>query len=325
MRSPLRALTLSAALATLALAVPAQSHALVVGLGDQKADTFTDPLFKQLKVKRTRYIVPWDAINDPAQRANADAWFAAARRARQEIVVAFNLSANQNCPAAPCSYPSVKRYKAAVRKFHRRYGRSVKVYQPWNESNSATQPTSSRGKRGRTGKRQATRGARQVAAYYKVLVKVAGRRRTVTGADIQDIGDFVGYTRTFLRAVGRRKPKVMGFHNYTDTNRFRTSATQKFVRAMPRGTKVWLTETGALYKFVQQDGTVSLAPSESRARRSMTHMFKIARKFRRQIDRIYVYQWKALETDRFDAGVVNPDGTARSSYTVLRRNRKFIR
>ena len=327
MRRSLCAVALTAALATLALAVPASSHALVVGLGDQKADTFTDPLFKALKFKRTRYIVPWDAMNDPAQVAVHDAWFAAARRHRPrlEIVVAFNLSANQACPAAPCSYPSVSRYRAAVRKFHRRYGRFVKVYQPWNESNSATQPTSSRGKRGRAGKRQATKGARQVAAYYKVLLKVAGRRRIVTGADIQDIGDFVGYTRTFLRAVGRRKPKVMGFHNYTDTNRFRTSATQKFVRAMPRGTKVWLTETGALYKFVQQNGTVSLPPSESRARRSMTHMFRIARKFRRQIDRIYVYQWKALETDRFDAGVVNPDGTPRSSYNVLRRNRKFIR
>lgn len=315
MRRSLRALALAAALATLALAVPASSHALVVGLGDQKPDTFTDPLFKKLKVKRTRYIVPWDAINDPAQVAIADAWFAAARRARPrpEIVVAFNLSASNACPAQPCRAPSVRAYTSAVRKFHRRYGRFVKIYQPWNESNSRTQPTFGK------------RGARLVAKYYRALKRVAGRRRTVTGADVQDIGDFIGYTRTFLRAVGRRKPKVMGFHNYSDTNRFSTRATQKYVRAMPRGTKIWLTETGAVYKFIQQNGTVSLAPSESRARRSMTHMFRIARKFRRHIDRIYVYQWKALETDRFDAGVVNPDGTPRSSYTVLRRNRKFIR
>lgn len=315
MRRSLRVLALAAALATLALAVPTQSHALIVGLGDQKADTFTDPLFRALKVKRTRFFVPWDAINDPAQVVHIDAWFSAARRARPrpEIVVAFNLSASNACPASPCKAPSVRSYTRAVKRFHRRYGRHVKIYQPWNESNSRTQPTSG------------TRGARLVAKYYLALRKVAGRRRIVTGADVQDIGDFVGYTKTFLRAVGRQKPKVMGFHNYTDTNRFRTKATQKFVRAMPRGTKVWLTETGALYKFVQQDGTVSLPPSESRARRSMTHMFKIARKFRRHIDRIYVYQWKALETDRFDAGVVNPDGTKRSSYDVLRRNRKFIR
>ena len=69
----------------------------------------------------------------------------------------------------------------------------------------------------------------------------------------------------------------------------------------------------------------SLPPDEARARRSMQHMFRIARLFRRAIDRIYVYQWSAFETDRFDAGVVNPDGSPRSSYFVLRQNRRFIR
>jgi hypothetical protein len=313
-RRPLRVLALAAALAILALAVPTQSHALIVGLGDQKASTFSDPLFQQLRVKRTRLIVPWDAINNPSQVQGVDEWFAAARAARQEIVVAFNLSAGDACPLSPCRAPSVSQYRSAVRAFHRRYGRFVKIYQPWNESNSRTQPTAG------------NRGARLVAKYYLALRRIAGRRRIVTGADIQDIGDFIGYTRTFLRAAGRRNvPKVMGFHNYTDTNRFKYRATTRFVAAMPRGTKVWLTETGAVYRFVQQNGTVSLPPSESRARRSMQHMFKIARRFRRAIDRIYVYQWSAFETDRFDAGVVNPDGTPRASYHVLRQNRRFIR
>jgi hypothetical protein len=313
-RRTLRALALAAALAILALAVPSQSQALTVGLGDQKASTFTEPLFQQLRVKRTRFIVPWDAINDPSQVPAVDQWFAAARAARQEIVVAFNLSASNACPLSPCRAPSVRSYTSAVRKFHRRYGRFVKIYQPWNESNSRTQPTAG------------NRGARLVAKYYLAVRRIAGRRRIVTGADIQDIGDFIGYTRTFLRAVGRRNvPKVMGFHNYTDTNRFSYRATTRFVGAMPRGTKVWLTETGAIYRFTQQNGTVSLPPSESRARRSMQHMFRIARRFRRAIDRIYVYQWSAFESDRFDAGVVNADGTPRSSYFVLRQNRRFIR
>ena len=313
-RRSLRVLALAAALAVTALAVPSQSQALIVGLGDQKATTFSQPLFQQLRVKRTRLFVPWDAIRDPQQVATTDQWFAAARAARQEIVVAFNLSASNACPLRPCRAPSVRQYVSAVRAFHRRYGRFVKIYQPWNESNSRTQPTAG------------NRGARRVAQYYLALRRIAGRRRTVTGADIQDIGDFIGYTRTFLRAVGRRNtPRVMGFHNYGDTNRFSTRNTRRFVAAMPRGTKVWLTETGAVYKFIQQNGTVSLPPDEARARRSMQHMFRIARTFRRSIDRIYVYQWSAFETDRFDAGVVNPDGSPRSSYFVLRQNRRFIR
>ncbi len=40
------------------------------------------------------------------------------------------------------------------------------------------------------------------------------------------------------------------------------------------------------------------------------------------IQRIYVYQWRINSpTDRFDAGVVNPDGSARKSYGVLLKNK----
>src|SRR3954452_8812420 len=39
------------------------ASALVAGIGDQNASTFSDSNFKKLKVKRTRLIVAWDAIN----------------------------------------------------------------------------------------------------------------------------------------------------------------------------------------------------------------------------------------------------------------------
>lgn len=313
-RSSLRALTLAAAVAVAALAVPSESSAFVLGLGDQKASTFSDPNFRALGVKRTRLIVPYNAAQIPSERAATDAWMAAARGARQEIVVAFNPDPGARCPARPCSMPSVRSYRRAVTAFHRRWGRFVRIYQPWNESNSRTQPTFGR------------RGARRVAQYYLALRRIA-RRKTVTGADIQDIGDFTGYTRDFLRFVGRRqRPRIMGFHNYTDTNRFSFRSTARFVAAMPRGTKVWLTETGAIYSFTQQNGTVSLPPDNNRARRSMTHMFRIARRYRRTIDRVYVYQWQKTNSfDRFDAGVVDENGVPRPSYEVLRANRRLFR
>ena len=322
MRRFLRAMAPAAALAALALAAPATSHAFVAGLGDQKPETFSDPLFRALKVKRTRYIVAWDAVNDPVQRARVDAWFAAARRAKLEILVAFNHSAGMQCPAQPCHAPRVSAYTRAVKKFHRRWGRYVKAYQPWNESNSATQPTSSMGK----GRRQAKKGARLVARYYLALKKIAGRKRTVTGADIQDIGAFTQYAKDFLAAIPRKqRPKVMGLHNYNDTNYRRTRYTQQFIKALPRGTKIWLTETGGLYRFTPASGVGGLPPSESRQKRAMSHLFKLARKFRRQIDRVYIYQWKANATDRFDAGVVSPEGQKRPAYDVLVTYRKYFR
>lgn len=325
-----RYLILLLVLAGSILALPAasaQAAPLRVGIGDQKPETFTDRNFSKLRVRRTRYIVPWDAVNKPDERARIYDWMRAARKRRMEIVVAFNLSSNQNCPAAPCSYPSTRAYSRAVRSFHRRFRRyGVKIYQPWNEANSGTQPTSSRGKRGRAGKIQARRGAKRVAAYYKILRRMCGRRCTVTGADIQDIGAYTTYAKDFLRYVGRRgRPRIMGLHNYTDTNRRGYAKTAAFIRALPRGTRVWLTETGGLYKFVQQDGTVSLRPSSSRQARSMSHMFKIQRRYRRSIDRIYIYQWRADATDRFDAGIVNPAGKPRRAYRVVRKYRKYIR
>jgi len=71
---------------------------------------------------------------------------------------------------------------------------------------------------------------------------------------------------------------------------------------------------------------VSLPASESRQARSMSHMFRIQRRYRRVIDRIYVYQWRKTNSfDRFDAGVVNFDGTPRRAYRVLRKYRRYFR
>lgn len=308
-------------------AVPAQAAALRVGIADQKPATFSDPNFTRLGVDRTRLIVAWDAVNKPAERARVTEWMRAARRRGMEIMVAFNLSTSQNCPAAPCSYPSVRAYSRAVRSFHRSFRRyGVRIYQPWNEANSGTQPTSSRGRGGRAGKALARRGAKRVADYYKVLRRMCGRRCTVTGADIQDIGAYTTYAKDFIRFVGRRqRPRIMGFHNYNDTNYRRYKNTAAFVRALPRGTRVWLTETGGLFKFTPQSGTGGLRPSSTRQARAMSHMFKIQRRYRRQIDRIYIYQWRADAADRFDAGIVDPNGNPRRAYGVVRKFRKYIR
>jgi hypothetical protein len=302
---------IAAALAAVLAPEPAGAR-LKAGIGDQKASTFSDPLFLRLHVRRTRLVVPWNAIDKPSERAAVDEWMRAARRRHLEILVAFNLSSEMACPARPCSSPSVSSYRRAVTRFNRRYRRyGVRIYQPWNESNSRTQPTTGR------------RGAKRVAQYYEVLVRMCGRRCTVTGADIQDIGQFTRYARDFIRYT-RHKPRIMGFHNYTDTNRFRYTNTAKFIRAVGRA-RVWLTETGGVFSFTQQDGTVSLAPSESRAARSMSHMYRIARRYRSRIDRLYIYQWSAAPSDRFDAGIVYPDGSARKSYSVVRKYRAYFR
>jgi hypothetical protein len=77
---------------------------------------------------------------------------------------------------------------------------------------------------------------------------------------------------------------------------------------------IWLTETGGVVKFAD-----TFPYNEQRAARATKYMFKLARSSRR-IKRLYIYSWLGEQRGaRFDAGLVNPDGSARPAYHVVRR------
>ena len=97
---------------------PVDAQALVIGIGDQKASTFSDPLFRSLGVRRTRYFPAWDDIfNQPEV---LDAWMAAARGAGTEPLIAFRAARGSKCPRRPCRLPSVRSYTRAFRAFRAR-------------------------------------------------------------------------------------------------------------------------------------------------------------------------------------------------------------
>src|SRR4051794_30322142 len=127
-----------AALAAVALwATPAA--ALDVGIADQHAATFADPVYRALGLGYARVVVPWDvATSDPA---SLDAWLAAARAAGARPLVSFGVDRRQRCPARPCTPPTAEEYAAAIAAFHARWPQ-VSDLGVWNEPNVATQPTS---------------------------------------------------------------------------------------------------------------------------------------------------------------------------------------
>jgi hypothetical protein len=60
--------------------------------------------------------------------------------------------------------------------------------------------------------------------------------------------------------------------------------------------------------------------SERRAARATKYMFRLARSYRR-IKRLYIYSWWGERRGaRFDAGLVNPDGSTRRAYRVVKRH-----
>jgi hypothetical protein len=284
-----RVLAISSVLLSL-LALPAGAHArFAIGIGDQHPESFSQPLFQQLGFRYARLIVPWDALQRPAERARVDAWLTAARVANARPFVTFSHSR-----AKPRALPSPGRFKREFRAFRERYP-FVRDYAPWNEVNHQSQPT--------------FRKPKAAARFYNV-VRAGCRGCTIVAADVLDQAGLEKYLRTFLRFANGR-PRLWGLHNYSDTNRRRSRGTRSLLRTV-RG-NIWLTETGGIVKFAD-----AFPYNERRAASATKFMFKLARSSSR-IKRLYIYSWLGEKRGaRFDAGLVGPDGSARPAFHVVK-------
>ena len=327
----MRRLVLIACLAALMTAgvVANANAALIAGIGDQNADTFTNPNFKKLKVKRTRLITPYNLINSADGRAQLDPWMAAAKAAKLKVLVAFNPSRGSRCPSKPCSIPSTSAYTKAFKAFRKRYP-FVKEFNFWNETNSATQPT---------GPTKAS-VLKKTAALYNAAKKVCGRSCRVSGPDLLDqgVGDprrsvrvrnqkrMKTWVSMFLKYAGRKNyPKLWGIHNYGDTNYGRSTGTAFMLNSIAKKGEVWVTETGGIYSFRLQSGRLTFKPNASRQAKAVTNAYKLAKKFSRRIKRLYYYQWrKNNANDFFDAGIVDFSGKLRPAYKSLQKLPKSV-
>jgi Glycosyl hydrolase catalytic core len=285
-----RVLAITGALLALLAAPSASSARFSIGIGDQHPESFSQPLFQQLKFRYARLIVPWDALRRPDETARVDAWLTAARVSGVRPLVTFNHSRQR-----PRVLPSPGQFKREFRAFRKRYP-FVRDYSPWNEINHQSQPT--------------FRKPRAAARFYNI-VRAACRGCTIVAADVLDQAGLEKYLRTFKR-YAKGSPRLWGLHNYSDTNRYRSSGTRALLRTV-RG-NIWLTETGGIVKFADV-----FPYNEQRAAKATRYMFRLARSSKR-IKRLYIYSWLGEQRSaRFDAGLVNPDGSARAAFHVVRR------
>ena len=306
------------AVAGLALvgAAPA-SAAYRVGVGEQNRQMFDSPSWQSLKLKRVRYLVPWDYATHQDQRAAFDQYMLRARAARQDVLVTFTarrgcyLPSGRYSKAKVCRAPSASEYRNAFGMFDAKFP-WVKTYSAWNEINHKSQPT--------------FKSPRTAAGYYNVLRAQARRGRfRVMAADMLDTPNMGRYLASFRR-YAKGSPKLWGLHNYGDVNRRRTTYTKQMLRTVPG--EVWLTETGGIVKLLP-----SFKPSESRAAARTKGMFRLAdtydtrrRGMRSKITRLFVYSFYGAEPGaRFDAGLVNPDGTPRKAFSVFANNARTHR
>jgi hypothetical protein len=313
MRRTLLPLIVLAGLVALPSGAPAASYKL--GISDQSAKTFRDPLFPALKTTMARYVTPWDVMNPGriADKNNLITWLTTAREAHQRILIAFETSHH---PGQQRHAPTATQYTKAIRRFHKAFP-EIHDIQAWNEVNRCQETNETGFVIG-----QPICHKPKLAAIYYMAARRVFKGAKITGLDILDAKNIsckkmdcaLKYIRTFLK-YAKPRPKYWGLHNYADTNRFSSSRTKAILKATRSG-DIWLTETG---------GIVSLGKnfpySTSRAAKAIGCMFTLA-KTNKRITRLYVYSFYGLPKGKlFDAGLLNANGSKRPGYDVVRKRK----
>src|SRR4051812_1797754 len=299
------------ALAALA-AVPATASARIpirVGIGDQQISIFDQSAFQRARFERVRFLVPWNVMDLDPQRLSARAYV---KRARAEHMQVLLHVTTDDYTIKKAKLPSTATYRRQARRIVRYFrDLGVRDFGVWDEANHASQPTWDT--------------PSHAALFFREMYRAVKPHCRTCGVVALDVLDQTGverYMRSFYRrlsATYRRRATIVGIHNYGDVNRRRTTFTRAIIQEAHHYNshiKFWLTETGGIVTF-----GADFPYSPLRASHRLSEMFSIANRYRRSgIDRMYVYQWTgAQRTDRFDAGLTNPDGSVRPGYTYLRK------
>ena len=283
------------------------------GLADQSPAMFSAPQFGALKIKRTRYFVPADVMQDTAERARARAFVLAARANGISTLLHISTTDLRSKRGPLVSTAAYKANVGRIVVYFRALG--VKDFGAWNEVNHKTQETWNH--------------VGSAVSYFQSMYRAVKGRCTscaVVGLDVLDQTGVDTYMRSFygrLSSTWRKRLTIVGIHNYSDVNRNRSTGTSKIIktaRKYNRSTKFWFTETGALASFGR-----SFPYDLNRQASRIRNMFTFASRYRTVgADRIYSYNWFGIETGgcgtrcRFDAGLVNPNGTLRPVYNVFK-------
>jgi hypothetical protein len=308
----IRSILVGAGLALL-LALPASASAakvrVAVGLGDQHHTIFDQKNFQDLKLKKLRYFIKWNAAKDPYQLQQADIFV---DQARQNGYSVFMTPSTDDLRVRKGKLPSVAAYKREVGKLVRRYRQmGVREWGVWNEANHASQPT--------------YKSPKRAAQYFQAMYSLC-KGCKILALDVLDQAGSNTYIDKFyasLSSTWDRRANLVGIHNYADVNRKRPTGTKTIIDTVrKRGNnpkaKFWLTETGGLVEFGR-----AWPCDKSRAANRIKYMYKLAKQFDRYVERMYAYAyWGNDCRERFDAGLVNADGSKRPGYTAFKKGLK---
>jgi hypothetical protein len=292
---PLRHLAACLVIAALLAAPAAARAAPLVAVGDQQASMFSDPHWRALHLRDTRYVAPWDVLQSPRRLAALDAYLAAARAANVRVLLSLGHASRRRLRKV---LPSVARYASVFRAVHARYP-WITDLEVWNEENLCSQPT--------------CRHPERAARYYNAARRICWDCRIV-GADLLDTATVGSWARRFRRVA--QGPLIWGLHNYIDANLLSVHATSRFLQ-LTRG-PVWFTETGGLVKR-KNHSRIRFPQGIGHAVKATAWVFKLAALSPR-VKRVYFYEWLPDPRRRatWDSAFVDRRGRPRPALAILR-------
>ncbi len=195
-----------------------------VGIGDQKADMFSDPRFVALGIRYARIAVGWDVMTTPWELEALDTWLQKARVLNVQPLISIGHSRTQRR-----SLPTPERLRYEFRTMRERFP-WVKTYATWNEENHCGEPVCHR--------------PQLVASYYRAL------RRECPSCTILAPRSWTCQTpwptsRRFARA--RVYAQALGRAQLRGSQPLQDDPPAPLLKALP-GADVWLTETGGLVR-----------------------------------------------------------------------------
>lgn len=289
-----------AAVLALAPAAPADARRpgepVMLGIGEQHASMFDDPLFAWLGMKTARIVVPWDVQRIPHDRRRVQAWLERTRALGIEPLVAFGRSwARDGHRRAP----TLSQFRWAVRRFRQQHW-DVRHFIAWNEPNHPKQPTWKR--------------PRMAARYYNML-RAECRRCTIVAGDVLDTPGMTRYVEAYKRSLSSR-PRVWGMHNYGDAYGRKSTATRQMLRITSG--ELWLTETGGVIRRPQGRTGVPMRRLLREAGGATRYVLNLAVSQPR-ITRVYLYQWAAVDSAPWDSALLGPRRQLRPAFKAAAR------
>jgi len=289
----------------------------VIGIGDDKADMFTDPRFRALRIKTVRYDMSWDALSVTYQRQEVTNWMDAAHRDGLSVLVTIDHSdrviyrkvkvhgkTKRKAFSQTRVLPTKAQYVTAFRAFRKKFP-WVKDFVTWDETNCYCEVTYDR--------------ESQVAGFYNGL-RSACPSCTILAAEFLDVDkQYAVPMKTWVSKLDRAlgyQPGYWGLNDYEDANHLVSTQTRQLL-GLVRG-RIWLAETGGIVNRHNGTKHPGFPQNATHAAKVDTYILDTIGSLSPRIQRIYLYEWDAkTPLDSWDSALISYNTIPRPGYRVL--------